>query len=443
MVSILLSIGLIGTFVNYILNSAFATYIQRNQDIRNQQIVETLSSLYETYGDWQRVRAQLPPMGMMMGTAVRVVDNNGRLVVDLSPGMGMMGRRGTMGSEVWNRPGAVREAPIIANGVQVGTAYLTQMGRHGMWTAEDLWFLGRINYSIILAGLLAAVLILPATYFLARNITASIGQVTRAAKRLAEGDLNQRVAVHTRDEIGVLAETFNLMADQLQGQERLRKKLIGDIAHELKTPLTTLRIHLEAFQDGILIPDQKNLQVVHEEVMSLVKLVQDLQELSAADAQALNLVKIQTDFGELVEGVVQKMRPLFEEKDIAVELHLSPSPLLAKIDPDAMTRVLHNLLFNAYKYTASQGKVTVAVAREGDQIVMQVSDTGIGIPPEHLPHIFERFYRVDPSRTKETGGTGIGLAIAKELIDAHQGEIRVASTPGVGSTFTVILPPIS
>jgi signal transduction histidine kinase len=248
------------------------------------------------------------------------------------------------------------------------------------------------------------------------------------------------VEVGGDDELAVLGTTMNRMAAKIAEQNALRRKLTGDISHELRTPLTTIQSYLEAFRDGILSPDEENLTAVLEETGRLGSLVQDLQELANADFQK-RLVELKPlALNELLQAEVERLRPLLQRKELTIHLELPAQTIYAQADEELLARVLNNLVSNAYKYTPAGGTVTVSLGQQAAEIVVAVQDSGIGIAAEHLPYLFERFYRVDPSRTRATGGSGIGLAIVRELVEAMGGRVDVTSQPGKGSCFYVYLP---
>lgn len=456
-VLVLFTAATVGGLVHSALNSQFARYVRINEERRNQRIVEVLAAAYQLYGGWEGVGWQLSHLGLSTNTWVRVLDNWGRVVYDSNASCSMTGMGGMM-MRRWGRArspgeeplfwppnqeppemGPVAVVPIQVEGRRVGTAYIASTGRRGLYSQQDLLFRRTFNRSVVVAGLLGGAGALLLGFVLSRRITDPLLRLNQAAHRLAEGDLTQRVPVETGDEVGRLAQTFNFMAARLEELEKLRRKLTADVAHELRTPLTAIRSYIEAFQDGVLKPEAKHLEDLHQEVLRLVRMVEDLRELSLAEAREKRLRLEPLELGELAASVADRLRPLMEEKGIALEVAPGPG-LMVRGDAEALNRVFHNLLFNAYQYTEKGGRVWVRVERRDGMAAVEVSDTGTGIAPRDLPYIFERFYRADPSRNRATGGTGIGLTIARELVQAHGGRIEVESELGRGSTFTVLLP---
>ncbi len=237
-----------------------------------------------------------------------------------------------------------------------------------------------------------------------------------------------------------LGKSFNTMAENLNHDRALRQNMVADIAHELRTPLSVLQANIEAMQDGVLDTNTENLASLHQETLLLSRLIEDLRTLSLAESGQLKFHFSAVDLNKLTSRIIEAMQTQFASKNIHLALD-SPDDLPAlQADPDRLEQVIRNLLNNAFYYTPEGGKVTVKLVSDGDGITVSVSDTGVGIPPESLPRIFERFYRVDQSRNRRTGGSGLGLAIVKQLVEAQGGRVWVTSQVGKGSIFYFRLP---
>jgi signal transduction histidine kinase len=286
-----------------------------------------------------------------------------------------------------------------------------------------------VAIGLVAAGILGAML--------AWQLASPLRRLIRATERIAAGDLAHRVVVRGRDELGRLAQAFNRMAEALERSERARRNLIADIAHELRTPLTVIQGNLEAMLDGIFPLTQESLAPVYEETLQLGKLVEDLRELTLAEAGTLPLERQEMELAELVERTCDAIRPVAQEEGIEIEAELERG-LVVEADPHRIRQVLGNILANAVRYSPPGGVVKVTLKREGNEAVISVRDQGPGIPPEDLPHIFERFYKVDRSRNEE--GSGLGLAIAKAIVEAHGGRIWAESVVGEGTTIFFSLP---
>jgi signal transduction histidine kinase len=256
------------------------------------------------------------------------------------------------------------------------------------------------------------------------------------------GDLSQRVSVTSQDEIGDLGRAFNAMAAGLTRLEKLRRDMVSDIAHELRTPLSNIRGYLEALQDGVVEPDRRMIDSLYEETMLLNRLVDDLQELSLAEAGQLKLERQPVVLADVIEQAVEAVRSRAIANEIILNVDLSTDLSLVEIDPHRIHQVLRNLLDNALNHTPLGGKLTIATHQEGQWVTIEVQDTGGGIAAEDLPYVFERFWRTDKSRSRSTGGAGLGLAIVRQLVIAHGGWIKVDSEIGQGTQFTFTLPTV-
>jgi len=289
-----------------------------------------------------------------------------------------------------------------------------------------------------LAGVLAAIVL---SLFTARRIVSPIQDMRRATQRIAAGNYHQRVQVPSQDELGALAQAFNQMTQTLERTEQRRLELIGNVAHELRTPLSNIRSSMEGLIDGVLPAEPSTFLEIQHEVARLRRLVQDLEELSRAEAGQISLDLRPVVPADLVQTVAERLRIQFDDKAVSLRIDVPGDLPRAPADTGRITQVLLNLLGNALQYTPPGGQVTVRVWCERHEIVFAVQDTGIGISVEQLPHIFERFYRVEKSRSRAGGGSGIGLTIAKHLVEAHGGRIWATSRGfGQGSTFSFTLP---
>jgi signal transduction histidine kinase len=307
-------------------------------------------------------------------------------------------------------------------------------------TPLESGFLNAINRTIILGGLVAAIVGLGFALWLTRQITRPLRQLATASTKISQGELEQKVEIHSPDALGQLGDAFNTMSGRLSRSERLRRDMIADIAHELRTPLTLIQGNLQAILDGIYQPTSEKIASIHEKCLLLSRLIRDLQELSLAEAGELPLDRQKTDIHRLVEHVTETIQTQFKSRKIEIAVDFPEEELIAEIDPTRISQVLLNLLSNAQRYTPEGGKVTVKGWRQDDNILMSVSDTGPGIPENDLPNVFERFWRGDASRARVSGGSGLGLAVVKQLVESHGGTIWAVSPPGQGATFTFSLP---
>ena len=295
-----------------------------------------------------------------------------------------------------------------------------------------------LMYAII-AAMIAAILL---GLFFSRRVVAPVRAMSVATQRIADGQYDERVNVKGNDELAQLAEHFNQMAEKLDQVESMRRRLIGDVSHELGTPLTVIKGSVEGLMDGILPANEETFQQIYNETDRIYHLVDDLQELSRVEAHAYQLDIQPLDVSSLVKTVTKRLTPTAEAKRISLTFELHPNLPHVLADEGRAIQILTNLVGNSLKYTPEGGTVDVSAKRLNGDVHFSVHDTGIGIPPEHLKHIFDRFYRVDKSRSRQNGGgSGIGLTIARFLVEAHGGRIWAESAgEGQGSTFNFTLP---
>jgi signal transduction histidine kinase len=306
-----------------------------------------------------------------------------------------------------------------------------------------LEFISNLRQTLWAIGLLGVALALLLGWLFTRQIVAPLGEVATAARRVAKGDLGQRVRVRGSNELVELSDSFNTMAETLSHDKELRQNMVADIAHELRTPLSVLQANIEAMQDGVLEASAENLASLHQETSILARLIDDLRTLSLAESGQLEFHPRATDMKKLSTRVIEGMRTQFASKNIDLALEATDSMAQVLVDPDRIEQVIRNLLSNAHRYTPEGGRVTMKLVTDGEGMVASVTDTGTGIPLEDLPRVFDRFYRVDRSRTRRTGGSGLGLAIVRQLIEAQGGRVWATSQAGKGSIFFFRLPIVS
>lgn len=436
--------------VSYFVNTFTAREVQaimlQGGMTTDANLAQELAGYYRGHGAWDGVEALLDDrqgMGPMMGQRLLLADAQGRVIVDTT--------RAPTGQTLTDEDLALGVAIEVA-GERVGTLIARggMMGNAGMGHNSEQDLLARVTRATWLAALMAGGVALVVGGLLAYNLARPIQRLTAATHAVALGDLTQRVQVKSGDEIGDLATSFNTMANSLQTAERLRREMTADIAHELRNPLTVLQGNLEAVMDGVLPPTNETLQPLLDQTRLLNRLVEDLRTLALAEAGQLDLKREPTDVAALAQSVIARFKPPAEAKHISLQFE-TPSDLPAvSLDAQRIEQVLGNLLSNAIRHTPEAGRIRVQllVARERPttapapehDLQVTVADTGSGIPPDSLPHIFERFYRADRSRSRAEGGTGLGLAIAKQLIEAHGGRIWATSVVNQGTTVTFALP---
>jgi signal transduction histidine kinase len=333
--------------------------------------------------------------------------------------------------------------PVTRHGRVVGAVYLThRVEGGGAFGALEgtVSFIRSVWWQFLVAGLIAAIIALGLARIIARGLTQPLRDMAEAARKMARGEYGHKVRVRSRDESGQLAEAFNRMSGEMESLERLRRELVANVSHELKTPIQALRGHLENLMDGVEELNPGLLAVMVRQSERLSRLVDEVLDLSRLESGAAPLHLEPVLLAPLVDRVLMEVGVARAGRYLDVRNEVDQGLPPVEADRERIHQVLFNLLDNAFRFTPPGGRVTVRAECRGETCRVSVADTGPGIPAEHLPFVFERFYRVDQSRSREDGGTGIGLAIARSVIEAHGGSIWAESSVGHGSTFRFVLP---
>lgn len=299
------------------------------------------------------------------------------------------------------------------------------------WLQERIWWMSLLG---ALIGLIFGAIF-------ARNIAAPLQNLAEAAHHIARRNLNQRVALKGTTEMVKVGSAFNNMAEELSNAEKLRRNMVADVAHELRTPITVLQGNLRAMLDGVYPMNSEEVANLYDQTRVLSRLVNDLHELAQADANQLPLSIAPMALDETVKRIVATFEPIAEAEGVHIRTEITPKMPLIDADTSRISQVVNNLLNNALNHTSAGGCITLRLVIDEDRVCLDVIDTGKGISPQHLPHVFERFYRADRARSRNTGGAGLGLAIVKAIVVAHHGEVSAMSEgEGHGATFRVWLP---
>jgi two-component system OmpR family sensor kinase len=440
----LAAIGLVAVLSSRATGQQFRQYVLSSGMAGQAAWGEALVQYYAAQGSWEGVGdllAQLGPGsggGMGMGRGRGAMAGAGPDLAVAGPdGRVMASKSGDLVGQRLPESVLAQGLPLTLDGQTVGTLLALRTADVAL-DALGQAFLSQVRASLAWAALLAAALSLALGIAISRFLTAPLGRLTQAARAVAAGDLSQRVQVRSSDEIGELGAAFNGMTASLAAAETLRKNLMADVAHELRTPLTIVQGNLQAILDGVYPLEMAQVLTLYDETRLLTRLVDDLHDLALAEAGQLRLEHAPVDLTALARAAVDQFAPAAEAAGVKIELAADEN--LPEVEGDAgrLAQVLRNLLSNALRHTPNGGRVAVSVDRAGGWARIRVADTGTGIAPEDLPHVFDRFYRGDRSRGH---GAGLGLAIARQIVTAHGGRIEVASPPGAGTTFTITLPP--
>ena len=430
--------------VNFVFHEQFSAYLTKTSETILEQLPSRLSDLYQSKGAWDLASLDEVSHSLPVGTIVTLTDPSGKLIATLDhPMEGMMQSQSGMGmsmSSSANTSWKTKTLTVTGTHGTIATALVRYPATTPILNPQDVSFQSSVFRSLLFAGGLALLFGIVLSYLTSRRLVAPLKRLTLAADRIGQGNLDERVAIQAKDEVGQLATAFNVMVDNLNRQETLRKQFTADIAHELRTPLTSIKSYIEAFQDNVLPANQENISSIHEEIDRLVDLSSDLKDLNVAEIGALTLILKPVDLKHLLEKVIHILHPLIQEKKLSLSWNAPQEPVTTSGDGRLLTRLFYNLVHNAYRYSNDGGQITVALMQTPDFTEIIITNTGIGIPKDDLPFIFERFYRADKSRTRETGGTGIGLALVQQITALHQGTITVQSKGGQETEFIVQLP---
>jgi two-component system sensor histidine kinase BaeS len=442
----LLGIFLVSILANLFLDSQFQNYVIKTLEQRNQEIVAMVGQQYNG-GRWATdVIANIGVNALSDGLIVKVKDLSGNTIWDATVHnnglcaqmLAHMARNMQSRYPGWKGGYTQKTYTVEQNFQNVGTVQIGYWGPF-FFNDNDLAFITTLNRILFGVGILSLVFSLILGAVMARRLTAPISRVIATAEMIAAGYYESRISERSNTrEISQLTSTVNDLAETLQKQELLRKRLTADVAHELRTPLAILRSHLEAMIDGIWETDNERLRNCYEEVMRISRMVGELEKLARYESENLSLNKTHFDMADTANRIAKSLENDFRGKEVTIAF--SGEETFVDADEDKIGQVICNLLTNALKYTPEGRRVDVSVTNTGLTAEVRVRDNGIGIAEEEQHFIFERFYRADKSRNRQTGGLGIGLAIAMAIIEAHRGAINVQSKLGEGTDFTVTIP---
>lgn len=444
---------LVALLVTRATETAFRSYVHTDE---HSNISEWLTDYYQQNGSWEGVDSLIAGMN---------ADDRPRS--GAGPGQGGWRRRGPgqIPVALADRDGLIisatdqartgkyldseemeEAAAILVDGETAGWFLVSQPPDLPL-SREQSDFLDHIHLSLAGAALVSIALSVGVGTLLARRITRPLGELTEAARAIAAGNLEQRVAVNGQDELAQLSRAFNQMAEELARNEELRRRMVADVAHELRTPLSVVRGHLEAILDGVFPADAEHIAPIHERTILLSRLVEDLRTLALAEAGQLQLHRQEIEPGQLVQQAVVDFTPLAQVDNIALQSEVAPNLPGVQADPVRLSQVFANLLSNALRHTRPGGRVVIrAEMSDRRAVLFSVSDSGPGLTAEEIKHIFDRFWRADESRARDRGGAGLGLAITRQLVEAHGGRIWAVSPvqgengPEQGTAFCFSIP---
>ncbi len=425
-------------------NVEFDRYLRDNLQRAADGIAQVAAATYPSHGGWTiQTLSTIPRFGSMRGVAVQILDGDGSLIYDelsVATQLEMMdARAGEEQGFALQPEGPVVTSPVIVNGHDVGTVRVWAYGPGALVTERDQQFRQASVRALGVAALVAIAFASIAGLGYANRLVRPIETITVTAQALRRGEREARTGFDGDDEISVLGRTLDEMADAIEADRELERRLTADVAHELRTPLQAIQATVEAMQDGVLPADAERLGTVRNETVRLGRLADAILELTRMERGSLPFDLRRIDLATPVRTVVDAHEALFEAAGLTLSVNLA-SGLMVKGDSDRLQQAVGNLLSNAARYTAAGGRVDVVVYAKGTDAVVKVSDSGIGVAESDLPHLFSRFWRADDARATSTGGLGIGLAVTKEIVERHQGRIIVERRSEGGSRFSIAVP---
>jgi len=413
-------------FINQSVRRAFSEFTVSTYTPQERAVLQLVRAFYEQTGNLDAVLAFLDRG--RRAVPVLLVDPDG--VVAYAPDTRYVGRHLSddqldegeafelTNGEVWT---------VIPSRIILGQDFL------------EAGFLRTTRRSLWFAGLAAAAAAILLAVILIRQVTKPLRRLDAATRRIARGEFGERVGAHTADEIGRLARSFDEMAESLERAERTKRQMIADVSHELRTPLAAVRSALEGLRDGLIEPTPETLAALHDKILLTTRLVRDLHQLSLADAGRLSIQPQPCGLAEIVETILETIGVQLEDSDVRLERRVPGDLPRVVVDRQRIEQVILNLLANAIRHTPAGGSISIAAAPQDSGVLVSICDSGPGLTETDLEHAFDRFYRADDARTSD-GGAGLGLSIAKALVDAHGGRIWAENAPSGGACFHVLLP---
>lgn len=428
--------------LSFVWEQHFQEYTSKNVHDLADATAERLADRYEQTGEWTN-RTWMPAEALTTyenGVAVRVTDTSGgmeRVLYDSSLVQKGSDSYGISLAPI--DPAKIAHAPVVADGTVVGTVQVWVFGADTLLTQADEKFRENSYQAMVFASLIAIILALAIGFLFARSLVRPINRMTSTAKEIKEGNLSARTELTGDDEIARLGETFDEMAESVEKDRELERRLTTDVAHELRTPLMAIQSTVEAMVDGVFEPDMERLETLNSEVQRLSRLVDALLKLFRLESRSTPIKEEKVNVGELVEGIVQTHEAFVRDSGLDLTFEAEEDVCVFG-DADMIRQATVNLISNAVRYTPDGGSIAVTVKSGDIMASIAVKDTGIGLSPEEVKMVFSRFWRADAGRTRESGGLGIGLAVVKEIVDRHGGWVNVEGKPNEGATFTIYIP---
>ena len=438
LLSYLVLIGLIVALMTFIIHQVtaqtFSRYLSNQAAAHSEMLPVMLTGYYARNGSWAGVQPDIAEAGLMIGAPISLADEQGRIIGTTQAEL--------MGQTATKIPNINVTIPVLdGRGTTIGTIYVQRNLSH---QRADETFLSDVTRALFVAGAMVTLLAIGLSVLLTRSVSRPLAEMEQAAIRFSQGDYTVRLSPRGEDEVATLGRTFNQMAKSIGSVDRLRRELVANISHDLRTPLTVIRGYLEGLRSG-QIADRRSAEMafeaMHAEVTRLLHLVGDLRQAAALDSGSLPLNRRPVTATALASEAIDRISPLAATKGVHLRSEVPADLPPLNLDVDRMGQALFNLLENAARHTPAGGAILLTAQCHGEYLHLIVQDDGAGIPAEHLPHVFERFYRADRTRNLSEGRAGLGLSIVKAIVEAHGGIVKAESEglPGKGSIFTVSL----
>lgn len=447
---LLVSIGgllLTSVFINYRFNFYFENYLRDIREDRVNNLKNILEDSYNQNNNWNEAQQIIGNFSSLNDFKVILRDQNQEIIAFSTPNMfgrtnqSMMGRMQFQGSNLSPIDSQnYASVSLYKNDLKIGELLWQRSNIEEIFSNTEDIFMRHINRAIFIVALLTGLIVIIITYFFSKYLTGSLNKMNRVVKKIEEGNLDQTIEIKGNDEIADLAESFNQMINKLKYLEKIRKESASDLAHELRTPLSNIKNYVEAVQDNIIKVNKETLDEIEEELDRLVFLVDRLNDLNEADAKILRIDKSYLDFKKLITKIIKSFSIQVKNKSLEIVIDKEfDQKIKVYGDKKAIEQIFYNLISNAIKYSYENSKILINYKKDKNYDIIKMVNRGPKIDQEDIPYLFDRFYRVDKSRKKQTGGLGIGLTITRNLIEAHSGKVEVESKDNT-TVFTVYIP---
>lgn len=423
----------------------FIDFVKNNNERRIESIVHDISHQYHKEWDKEKLE-ETGQRALRDGVVIAIVESTGERIYDMEQSsqketvelLAPISHNMTEHYRRWTGEIVTKKVPLSHDNKKIGDLEMSYYEPF-YFTERDSRFINSLHDVLNITEIVSLAGALFLGLIIARQLSIPITRAVQVTKEIAKGNLKERVHIKSdMVEIEELSDSVNLLAETLQEQEGIRKRIVADVSHELRTPLSAIQINLEALVDGVLQPTHARLDGIYKEVLRINRLVGNLTKLAKYESRSEKITRRKFNLKKIFESIVTTFESEIHKKKLSITIHNNIEELSG--DEDKLSQVIVNILSNSIKYSKESGVIMIETAELENNIVIKIQDEGIGIPPEDVPYIFERFYRVDKSRDKATGGSGIGLTIAKEIIEAHGGRISVDSKLDMGTEITIILP---